>query len=121
MPDRLLIVTVTPTADAALDDAEVERAVRAFSDALGKAVIRGQQVIGNVTFSWESVLPTPGSVLAALVTVLTERGHDPTVIAERIGRVDEDELWQQYLGPAVDRLEFLLELREAETPAGFEG
>jgi hypothetical protein len=110
MPNKLLIVTVTPTEDAALDEAEVERAVGDFGDALGKAGANDQPVIGSVTFGWAPTLPTPGSVLAALVTVLTDRGHDPAVIAERIGRVDEDELWQQYLGPAADRVEFLLEL-----------
>jgi hypothetical protein len=55
-------------------------------------------------------VPTPGSVLAALVTVLVDRGHDPALITARVGQVDEDELWQHYLGPAVDRLEFLLDL-----------
>jgi hypothetical protein len=108
MPDKLLIVTVTPTGDAALGDGEVTRAVQTFTDALNQA--GAQPAVRSVTFEWTPTLPMPGSVLAALVTVLTDRDHDPTVIAEQIGQVDEDRLWQHYLGPAVDRLEDLLGL-----------
>jgi hypothetical protein len=107
-PNKLLIVTVTPTSDAALSEAAVERAVRDFGDALEQASANGQRVVATVTRSWEPALPMPGSVLAALVTVLGDRGHDPEVLAERIGDINEDELWQHYLGPAADHLESLL-------------
>jgi hypothetical protein len=113
MPAKLLIITVTPASDAALNEAAVEQAVRDFGDALKQASSsNSQRVVARVTVSWESALPMPGSMLAALVTVLGDRGHDPDVIAERIGEINEDELWQHYLGPAADRLESLLELPE---------
>jgi hypothetical protein len=109
-PNKLLIVTVTPTSDAALSEAAVEQAVQDFGDALEQASGNGQRVVATVTRSWEPTLPMPGSVLAALVTVLSDRGHDPEVIAKRIGDINEDELWQTYLGPAADHLESLLAL-----------
>jgi hypothetical protein len=109
-PNKLLIVTVTPTSDAALSEAAVEGAVRDFGDALEQASTNGQPVVATVTRNWEPALPMPGSVLAALVTVLGDRGHDPEVIAKRIGDVNEDGLWQLYLGPAADHLESLLAL-----------
>jgi hypothetical protein len=112
MPDKLLIVTVTPTSHAALSEAAVERAVRDFGDALKQAGSNGQRVVATVTMSWEPVLPRPGTMLAALVTVLGDRGHDLEVIAERIGEINEDELWQHHLSPAADQLESLLELPE---------
>jgi hypothetical protein len=90
--------------DAALSEPTVERAVRDFGDALEQASGNGQRVVATVTMSWEPALPMPGTMLAALVTVLGDRGHDPEVIAERIGEINEDELWQHYLGPAADRL-----------------
>jgi hypothetical protein len=115
MSNKLLIVTVTPTNDAALSEAAVERAVRDFGDALEQASGNGQRVVATVTRSWEPALPMPGSVLAALVTVLGDRGHDPEVIAKRIGDINEDELWQLYLGPAADHLESLLALPAPDT------
>jgi hypothetical protein len=112
MSDKLLIVTVTPTSDAALSDAAVAGAVRDFGNALEQASRNGQRVVATVTMSWAPTLPRPGSMLAALVTVLGDRGHDLEVIAERVGDINEDELWWNYLGPAADRLESLLELPE---------
>jgi hypothetical protein len=114
MADRLLVVTVTPTGAARLGDAAVRRAVRSFDTALRAACPGDRRVIASVRFAWEPALPTPGSVLAALVTVLTDRGHDQVVIAARIGDVDEDALWWRYLGPAADQLEVLLGL-DADT------
>jgi hypothetical protein len=110
MPDKLLVVTVTPTGDATWSNVQIERAVRAFGEALNQARAGTRHAAASVAFGWEPALPRPGSVLAALVTVLTDRDHDPTVIAERIGQVNEDELWWCYLGPAADRLEDLLGL-----------
>jgi hypothetical protein len=54
--------------------------------------------------------PTGNRVLDELLACLVDRGHDPAVIARRLGRLDPDRFWQQYLGPAADALEALLDL-----------
>jgi hypothetical protein len=54
--------------------------------------------------------PTGSLVVDALLTVLTDRGHPPALLIQRLGRIDHDHLWERYVGPAADELAELLGL-----------
>jgi hypothetical protein len=58
----------------------------------------------------DPIRPTGHRVLDELLACLVDRGHDPTVIARRLDRLDPDGFWQEYLGPAANALEALLDL-----------
>jgi hypothetical protein len=58
----------------------------------------------------DPIPPTGNAVLDELLLCLVDRGHDPTVIARRLDRLDPDRFWRDYLGPAANALEALLDL-----------
>lgn len=58
-----------------------------------------------------SPIPATGSsVVDALLTVLTDRGHDEEVIAARVDRINHDGFWDRWGRPVADALEELLGL-----------
>jgi hypothetical protein len=81
---------------------------RVTSVAIDHVDVEGIEVVFGRRAS--PVPATGSSVVDALLTVLTDRGHDAATIAERVGRIDHDGFWDRWGGPAADALEELLGL-----------
>jgi hypothetical protein len=58
----------------------------------------------------DAIPPTGNAVLDELLVCLVDRGHDPTVIARQLERLNVDRFWEEYLGLAADALEAILDL-----------
>ncbi len=56
-----------------------------------------------------------GEVVQSLLTVLTDRGYTRESIVHALSDFNEGEFWDEVLGPAADRLAYLLALDEVQS------